>query len=170
MYRILKSNLPRLFAAIAAQNDLFLPVRTAGKTNFALWNDAAEVDLDTLKTVKSPKDAFFPQSENLYTCGKVDGKTSITPEARCSAPFVVFGAMIMAFTMSLDDFVISYFVTGSEFVTLPVKIYSLTRKQIHPKIYAMFTLLFLLIFVLMVIMNLLQLKGDKKQAKRGGAA
>ena len=91
MYRILKSNLPRLFAAIAAQNDLFLPVRTAGKTNFALWNDAAEVDLDTLKTVKSPKDAFFPQSENLYTCGKVDGKTSITPEARCSAPFVVFG-------------------------------------------------------------------------------
>ncbi len=80
-------------------------------------------------------------------------------------PGVVSGA-IMAFTMSLDDFVISYFVTGSEFVTLPVKIYSLTRKQIHPKIYAMFTLLFLLIFVLMVAMNLLQLRGDKRKTQK----
>ncbi len=80
-------------------------------------------------------------------------------------PGVISGA-IMAFTMSLDDFVISYFVTGSEFVTLPVKIYSLTRKQIHPKIYAMFTLLFLLIFVLMITMNLLQIKGDKRKEKR----
>ena len=80
-------------------------------------------------------------------------------------PGVISGA-IMAFTMSLDDFVISYFVTGSEFVTLPVKIYSLTRKQIHPKIYAMFTLLFLLIFVLMVAMNLLQLRGDKRKVAK----
>ncbi len=79
-------------------------------------------------------------------------------------PGVVSGA-IMAFTMSLDDFVISYFVTGTEFVTLPVKIYSFTKKPIHPKIYAMFTLLFLLIFVLMVAMNLLQLRGDKRKRK-----
>jgi spermidine/putrescine transport system permease protein len=77
---------------------------------------------------------------------------------------------IMAFTMSLDDFVINYFVTGLDFITLPVEIYNYTKKQIQPKIYAMFTMLFLLIFVLMVIMNLLQLKNDKKQAKRGGAA
>ena len=84
-------------------------------------------------------------------------------------PGIVSGA-IMAFTMSLDDFVISYFVTGNSFITLPVEIYSYVKKPLQPKIYAMFTLLFLLIFVLMVIMNLLQLKNDKKQAKRGGAA
>ncbi len=84
-------------------------------------------------------------------------------------PGVISGA-IMAFTMSLDDFVISYFVTGLDFITLPVEIYNYTKKQIQPKIYAMFTMLFLLIFVLMVVMNLLQLKNDKKQAKRGGAA
>ena len=77
-------------------------------------------------------------------------------------PGVVAGA-IMSFTMSLDDFVISYFVTGMDFVTLPVEIYSYTKKPIPPKIYAMFTLLFLLIFVLMVIMNLLQLRSDKKK-------
>ena len=83
-------------------------------------------------------------------------------------PGVISGA-IMAFTMSLDDFVISYFVTGLDFITLPVEIYNYTKKQIQPKIYAMFTMLFLLIFVLMVVMNLLQLKGEKQSRKRGGA-
>ena len=78
-------------------------------------------------------------------------------------PGVVSGA-IMAFTMSLDDFVISYFVTGPSFITLPVEIYSYTKKPIQPKIYAMFTLLFLIIFVLMTAMNLTQLVSDRKKA------
>ena len=77
-------------------------------------------------------------------------------------PGIVSGA-IMAFTMSLDDFVISYFVTGLDFVTLPVEIYNYTKKPIQPKVYAMFTLLFLLIFVLMVVMNLLQLRQENKR-------
>jgi len=81
-------------------------------------------------------------------------------------PGVVAGA-IMAFTMSLDDFVISYFVSGMDFVTLPVEIYSYTKKPIQPKIYAMFTLLFLLILVLMITMNLLQLRSDKKKVQVG---
>ena len=51
-----------------------------------------------------------------------------------------------------------------QFVTLPVEIYSYTKKPLHPKIYALFTLLFLLILVLMVTMNLIQLRGDKKRA------
>ncbi len=80
-------------------------------------------------------------------------------------PGIVSGA-IMAFTMSLDDFVISYFVTGLDFVTLPVEIYSYTKKPIQPKIYAMFTLLFLLIFVLMVAMNLLQIRSDRTKTAR----
>ena len=80
-------------------------------------------------------------------------------------PGIVSGA-IMAFTMSLDDFVISYFVSGLDFVTLPVEIYSYTKKPIQPKIYAMFTLLFLLIFVLMVTMNLLQIQADRNKTVR----
>jgi len=80
-------------------------------------------------------------------------------------PGVVSGA-IMAFTMSLDDFVISYFVTGSGFVTLPVEIYTYTKKPIHPKIYALFTLLFLLIFVLMVAMNVLQIRGERRKTQK----
>ena len=77
-------------------------------------------------------------------------------------PGVVSGA-IMAFTMSLDDFVISYFVTGNSFITLPVEIYSYVKKPVQPKVYALFTLLFLLIFVLMVTMNLMQLRAEQKK-------
>ena len=82
-------------------------------------------------------------------------------------PGVISGFM-MAFTMSLDDFVISYFVTGSSFITLPVEIYNYTKKPIHPKIYALFTLMFLAILVIMVVMNLLQAKdAGRKGRKRG---
>ena len=79
-------------------------------------------------------------------------------------PGILAGA-IMAFTMSLDDFVISYFVTGTGFITLPVEIYSYTKKPIQPKVYAMFTLLFGLIFILMLTMNLLQLRADKRKTE-----
>ena len=82
-------------------------------------------------------------------------------------PGVISGA-IMAFTMSLDDFVISYFVSGLDFVTLPVEIYSYTKKPIQPKVYAMFTLLFGLIFILMLTMNLMQIRGDRTKGKRRG--
>ena len=80
-------------------------------------------------------------------------------------PGVISGA-IMAFTMSLDDFVISYFVSGLDFVTLPVEIYSYTKKPIQPKIYAMFTLLFGLIFILMLTMNLVQIRNDRTKGAR----
>lgn len=75
-------------------------------------------------------------------------------------PGVLSGAL-MAFTMSLDDFVISYFVTGSGFITLPVEIYNYTKKPIQPKIYALFTLMFAVILILMVVMNILQARSEK---------
>lgn len=77
----------------------------------------------------------------------------------------IISGLLMAFTMSLDDFVISYFVTGSTFVTLPVEIYNYTKKPIQPKIYALFTLMFVVILLAMVVMNLLQARDVK--ARRG---
>ncbi|MCF0142910.1 MAG: ABC transporter permease [Parasporobacterium sp.] len=76
-------------------------------------------------------------------------------------PSVLAGAL-MSFTMSIDDFVISYFVTGASFVTLPVEIYNYTKKPIHPKFYALFTLLFVVMLVLMIVMNLIQGKAKKQ--------
>ena len=91
MKRIALENLPKLYAAIAEKQSLILPVKTAGQTNFGLWTEGAEVDLATLKTVKSAKDAFFPQSETLYTCQR-DGKAlSLEPAKLEEESFVVFG-------------------------------------------------------------------------------
>ncbi|MGN0428313.1 MAG: 4Fe-4S dicluster domain-containing protein [Agathobacter sp.] len=91
MYKIAKENLSALFQMIAADKDLFLPVKVSGQTNFRVWNEEVEVDLYTLKTVKSPKDAFFPQSENLYTVQKEGKKMKILPEELKEKDFVVFG-------------------------------------------------------------------------------
>ena len=84
-------------------------------------------------------------------------------------PGITTGA-IMAFTMSLDDFVISYFVTGMDFTTLPVEIYTYTKKPIQPKIYALFTVLFAIIFVLMAIMNLMQLRSEQNRSQKRGSS
>ncbi len=65
----------------------------------------------------------------------------------------IFTGMIMAFTMSLDDFVISYFTSGVDFVTLPVLIYSMTKKSVKPTIYALSTIIFIIIFILLMISN-----------------
>lgn len=91
MYKIAKENLPALFRMIAENQELYLPVKSGGQVNYAAWTENAEVDLDTLKTVKSPKDAFFPQSENLYTCVKNGKAIKIEPEALKTQNFVVFG-------------------------------------------------------------------------------
>ena len=65
MYKTAKENLAALFQLIAGTQELYLPVKVSGQVNFRAWSEDAEVALDTLKTVKSPKDAFFPQSEDL---------------------------------------------------------------------------------------------------------
>ena len=91
MYKIAKENLSALFREISKTQELYLPIKTAGQVNFGAWTEDCEVDIDTLKSVKSPKDAFFPQSENLYTCTTEDKKIKITPEELKSQDFVVFG-------------------------------------------------------------------------------
>ena len=91
MYKIAKSNLPALFRAIAETKELYLPIRRAGQVNFGPWSEDAEVDVETLKTVKSPKDVFFPQSENLYSCEREGKDIKIEPQALQDQEFVVFG-------------------------------------------------------------------------------
>ena len=68
-------------------------------------------------------------------------------------PGVVTG-LIMAFTLSIDDFVISYFTAGNGFVTLPIRIYSMTKKTVTPKMYALATIIFFVILALLLISNL----------------
>ncbi len=77
-------------------------------------------------------------------------------------PGIVTG-FIMAFTLSLDDFIISYFNSGSTVQTLSVTIFSMTKKPYSPKINALSTLLFVTILILLVSVNIKQMRDDSKK-------
>ena len=78
-------------------------------------------------------------------------------------PGILTGA-IMAFTMSLDDFVISYFTSGAGFQTLPIRIYNMTKKTVTPKMYALATIIFFVILALLLVSNLTD-RDEKKSSK-----
>ena len=85
----------------------------------------------------------------------------------------VLTGMIMAFTLSLDDFVISYFTSGNGFQTLPIRIYNMTKKTVTPKMYALATIIFFVILALLLLTNLVdeddtQRIRDARRAKRAG--
>ena len=74
----------------------------------------------------------------------------------------VLTGLIMAFTLSLDDFVISYFTAGNGFQTLPIRIYNMTKKTVTPKMYALATIIFFVILALLLISNLSDEDTDRK--------
>lgn len=78
----------------------------------------------------------------------------------------ILSGFIMAFTLSLDDFVISYFTTGNDFQTLPLLIYSMTKKEVKPDIYALSALMIGAVLVLLILSNIAENKGQKEEAKR----
>ena len=82
----------------------------------------------------------------------------VLPEIK---PGIVSGALI-AFTMSVDDFVISYFTAGSTTSTLAMEVYAMTKKRISPKINAVSTLLFVAVLVLLLIVNIREAREERK--------
>ena len=79
----------------------------------------------------------------------------------------IVSGFIMAFTLSLDDFVISYFTTGSDYQTLPLLIYSMTKKEVKPDIYALSTLIVITVLLLLILSNVVGARGNRK---KGGQA
>lgn len=75
----------------------------------------------------------------------------------------IITGFIMAFTLSLDDFIISYFVSGPKFQTLPIVIFSMTKKKVKPDMYALSTLIFVTVLVLLILMNVMQARAENKQ-------
>lgn len=80
----------------------------------------------------------------------------------------VISGMIMAFTLSLDDFVISYFVSPSNFETLPLLIYSMTKKTVKPDMYALSTIIIVTVFTLLIITNIKSFREEKRAHKKKG--
>jgi ABC-type spermidine/putrescine transport system, permease component II len=71
--------------------------------------------------------------------------------------------MLIAFTMSIDDFVISFFTTGNGVTNLAIEIYSMTRRGLTPEINALSTLMFVSVLVLLLLSNI---ASNKKAAQK----
>ena len=99
-------------------------------------------------------------SESAMDLGCTPIQTFFKVELPQIVPGIISGA-ITAFTLSLDDFVISYFTIGSSFETLPIHIYTMTKKIVHPDMYALSTIIFIAVFVLLLISNLIDKDKDK---------
>lgn len=97
---------------------------------------------------------------NIYEAAQDLGCSPFRAFFKVVLPQITSGIItgfIMSFTMSIDDFVISYF-TGGATQTLPITVYSMTRKMVSPEINALSALLFIFVFFLLVIINL---RGEK---------
>lgn len=74
----------------------------------------------------------------------------------------VLSGFLMCFAFSLDDFIISLFTSGSSSQTLPITIYSMTRKKVSPEINALSTIIFLVVLIVLIIKNLIERKAIKQ--------
>jgi spermidine/putrescine transport system permease protein len=77
-------------------------------------------------------------------------------------PGIITG-LLLTFTLSIDDFVISFFTTGSGVNTLSITIYSMARRGINPKINALSTIMFTFVLLLLIIVNVRQAREEKKE-------
>ena len=78
-------------------------------------------------------------------------------------PGVVSG-FLMSFTYSLDDFVVSYFTIGSTSQTLPITIYSMTRRKVSPEINALSTIIFVVVVIVLIVKHAIENKAARKNA------
>ena len=75
-------------------------------------------------------------------------------------PGIVTG-FLMALTFSLDDFNVSYFVSGDKFQTLPILIYAMTRKRVSPEINALSAIIFVIVLVVLILVNINDARKEK---------
>ena len=103
-------------------------------------------------------DSFLPEAALDLGCTPLMTFKKVTLPTISSG--IITGA-IMAFTLSLDDFVISYFTSG-HFKTLPILIYNMVKKPLKPTVYALYSLILLIAFIMLIIYNVIESKQNSK--------
>ena len=125
MLKIAKERLNELYAKINETMGVYIPVKKAGEVNYAVWSEGKEVSLETLKTVKSPKNMFFPQTENMMKF-KTEGKTlSVENMNFEKRPFVLFGVKACDYK--------AIEVLDKVFLAEPVDTYYKARRKYRPR-------------------------------------
>ena len=109
---------------------------------------------------------------NLPEAAQDLGCTPLQSFFKVELPFImpaVWTAMIMAFTLSFDDFVISNFTSGSSYETLTIHIYSMIKKSVKPNIYSLSTMIFFAVLILLIVYNFND-GADDRRARRAARA
>lgn len=104
-------------------------------------------------------DKYLPEAAMDLGCTPIQSFFKVTLPSISTG---IVSGLMMSFTLSLDDFVISYFTQGPSFETLPIRIFSMTKKRVTPDMYALSTLIFVAILLLLVLLNVAQIRGEKK--------
>ena len=127
--------------------------------------DIPYVILSVLPKLRQLNPNIYEAAQDLGATGLVAFRKVILPDLMAG----IVNGLLMAFTMSIDDFVISYFTAGAKVSTLAMEIYSMARRKISPEINAISTLLFVSVLLLLFIINLREAQQERK-AKRQQAA
>jgi spermidine/putrescine transport system permease protein len=112
-------------------------------------------------------DRFLPEAALDLGCTPLQSFFKV--ELPAILPGVLSG-FVMAITLSLDDFVISYFNTDGDFQTLPIYIFGMTKRTVTPDIYSLSTLLFAGVLLMLILSNLLQGHAERKEQRHLAAA
>ncbi|MDD6147121.1 MAG: ABC transporter permease [Oscillospiraceae bacterium] len=110
-------------------------------------------------------DKFLPEAAMDLGCTPVQSFFKVILPSISTG---IVSGLMMSFTLSLDDFVISYFTQGPSFETLPIRIFSMTKKRVTPDMYALSTIIFVTILLLLILLNISQVRGEKKMSNRLG--
>ena len=148
---------------ISNYNDIGFVAMLISHTTFCL----PYVFLSVLPRINELGDSL---SEAALDLGCTPVRAFFTVKLPNIMPGVISG-MVLAFTMSLDDFIISYFVGPTNFQTLPLLIYSMTKKTVKPDMYALSTIIIVSVFALLFASNIKSIiHTSPKGVKKGGKA
>ncbi len=109
---------------------------------------------------------FRQMNPHLYEAAQDLGCGPVSAFFKVVLPEIMPGVLsgfLMSFTFSLDDFIISYFTSGATSQTLPVTIYSMTRRKVSPEINALSTIIFIVVVIVLITKNMIELKAAGKE-------
>ncbi len=132
----------------------------------------AHITFDVPYVVLNVMPKFRQMQPNLYEAAQDLGCGPVRSFFKVVLPEIMPGIVsgfLMAFTFSLDDFVISYFTSGPTSQTLPITIYSMTRRKVSPEINALSTIIFAIVVVVLIVKNIIERRqgSAQKQSVKG---
>ena len=125
----------------------------------------AHITFDVPYVILNIMPKFRQMNPNIYEAAQDLGCSGVSAFFKVVLPEIMPGVIsgfLMAFTFSLDDFVVSYFTSGMT-QTLPITIYSMTRRKVSPEINALSTIIFLIVVIVLVVNNIIERKNLRKR-------